>query len=110
MITSDPGPDPITVLRVHLPTDPPRLTSYYLCPRTLATRMVADAASSGGECVDLGPGALLLAQAANRKRAAYGKGPMVLVGVARGGKWLRWLPPAPREPVPGSPGAAASRN
>jgi hypothetical protein len=60
---------------------------------------------------DLGPGALLYTQAA--KPAEFhrdGHHYLVLVGVALGGKWTLWTPPAPREPVPGSRDETASRN
>jgi len=107
---SDDTPDPITVLRCHLADWPPGRAAYYLCPRSLAARLVHDADGSGDDLADLGPGALLLTQPAGRKRAEYGKGTMILVGVADGGRWLLWLPPAPVEPVPGSPGHTASRN
>jgi hypothetical protein len=105
--------DPITVLRVRLADDRRRLWSYYLCPRSLAARLAADAAESGDTVEDLGSGALpMITQAANRKRAEYGKGTMVLVGTVKGSssKWLRWYPPAPVEAVPGSAGQAGARN
>jgi hypothetical protein len=110
---NDPMPsdtaDPITVLRVHLAGQPPGQESFFMCRRSLATRLGADAAGLSADQVDdLGPGALLLAQAANR--GEWARGELVLIGVAEGSRWLRWLPPSPREPVPGSPGAAAQRN
>ena len=80
-------------------------------PVSLADRLSADAAKgSDDEVTNLGPEALLLTQAANRKRAEYGRGTMLLIGIAEGSKWVTWLPPAPVEPVPGSPGAIAARN
>ena len=110
--------DPITVLRMRQAADRPRVWSYYLCPRSLARKWAEDAARPGSEpgdqAEDLGPEALpMLTQSAQRERAAYsvdGTTLMVLIGVAKGGKWIKWLPPAPREPVPGSPGQAAARN
>ena len=112
------GPaDPITVLRVHKSGTPPGRARFWLCPRSIARRLAADTAASGtgDDVTDLGPGALLFAQAADRKRDAYHDGGqtfLVPVGVSTddGLKWRRWYPPAPIEPVPGSPGAAAARN
>lgn len=108
-MTSD-IPDPITVLRIHLADYPPGRAAFYLCPRSLAARLAADAHDSDDEVADLGPGALLLAQPAGRKRAEYGKGTMILVGVADGNQWALWMPPAPVEPVPGTPGHSAQSN
>ena len=115
---SDDTPDPITVLRMRQAADRPRVWTYYLTTRRLARKWAEDAARPGSEpgdqAEDLGPQALpMLTQSAQRQRAAYSAGGttlMVLIGVARGGKWLHWYPPAPVEPVPGSPGAAASAN
>jgi hypothetical protein len=104
-------PHPITVLRVHQASHPPGLDLYYLCPRKLATRLAADAQGSGDDVTDLGPGALMYAQAA--KPAEFhrdGHHYLVLVGVARDGRWVLWTPPAPVEPVPGSAGSRAARN
>ena len=53
---SDAAPDPITVLRVHLAGHPPGQMMFYLCPRSLAARLAANAAEvSGDEVTDLGP-------------------------------------------------------
>jgi hypothetical protein len=104
-------PDPITVVRVRAASDPPGRDRFYLAPRSLAARLAAGAEGSGDEVTDLGPGALLYTQAA--KPAGFhrdGHRFLVLVGVAEGGRWLLWTPPAPVEPVPGSPGATGSRN
>ena len=126
-MTSD-TPDPVTVIRITLKDDQPGREVYALCLRSLAARLAADASSapeakvvSGPEDTwralpgavdrveDCGPGALLLTQSADRARDQF-PGHLVLVGIARDGRWERWLPPAPAEPVPGSPGAAAQRN
>jgi hypothetical protein len=108
---SDDTPDPITVVRLKLASDPPARTRFYLAPRSLAARLAAGAEHSGDEVTDLGPGALLYTQAA--KPAEFHRGGqrfLVLVGIAEGSRWLLWLPPAPVEPVPGTPGATAARN
>ena len=56
----------------------------------------------------------MLTQSAQRQRAAYTSAEttfMVLVGTAKGNRWLHWMiATAPVEPVPGSPGQAATRN
>jgi len=104
-------PDPITVLRIRKADDPPGLARFYLCGSKLAYRLVVNAITSDDDVADLGPGALLYAQAA--KPAEFhrdGHHFMVLVGVAQDSTWLLWTPPAPMEPVPGSPGAAAQAN
>jgi hypothetical protein len=106
MITN--APDPVTVLRVSHAAHP-GAAAFFLCPRSLAARYAAEAAGDD-QVTDLGPGALLLAQAAQRERAAYGKGVVLLIGVAYRDRWLHWYPPAPVEPVPGSPGDTAQRN
>lgn len=102
-------PDPIHVVRT-IAADQPHLAAFWLMRWSLAARLVRDAASSGtgDQAADLGPRALMLAQAA--QRGEFGIGEMLLVGVASGGKWVRWCPPAPVEPVPGSPGERAQRN
>lgn len=102
-------PDPIHVVRT-IAADQPYLAAYWLMRWSLAARMIRDAADSGtgDQVADLGPGALMCAQAA--QRGDFGIGEMLLVGVAQGGKWVRWCPPVPVEPVPGSPGETASRN
>lgn len=100
-------PDPITVLRVRF-HDQPGVETYFLARWSLVARLRRDAEGSGDRLDDLGPDALLLAQAAQRGEWAAGE--LVRVGIAKGGKWLRWLPPAPVEPVPGSRQARARRN
>jgi hypothetical protein len=104
--------DLVTVLRIHLAADPPGLASFYLCDRKLAHRLVVNAAQHSDDDVrDLGPSALIYTQAA--KPAEFhrdGHHYMILVGIAQDAKWLRWCPPAPIEPVPGTAGAAAQRN
>ena len=106
-------PGPVTVLRVHKAGWPPQRAAYYLCPAALAARLVADAAAgSADQVADIGP-AFLLCQPAARHAAGFhldGMTLMVLVGVAEGNRWVRWAAPAPVEPVPGSPGAAAQAN
>jgi hypothetical protein len=110
---SDGTPDPITVLRVRMAGWPPGRAAFYLAPRPLAARLVADAgAISADEVADIGA-AFLLCQPAARHEAGFhleGMTLMVLVGVADGGRWVRWAAPAPVEPVPGTPGARAARN
>jgi hypothetical protein len=104
-------PDPITVVRVKPASDPPGRTRFYLAPRSLAARLAAGAEGTDDEVTDLGPGALLYTQAA--KSAEFyrdGYRFAVLVGVAEGDRWLLWTPPAPVEPVPGTPGHSAQRN
>lgn len=100
-------PDPIHVLRIVM-RDQPGRESYWLARWSLVARLARDAEGSGDTVTDLGPGALMLAQAA--QRGDFGMGELVLVGVARDGRWLAWCPPAPVEPVPGSRGEKASRN
>jgi hypothetical protein len=103
--------DSITVVRVYSAGDPPGRARFYLAPRSLAARLAAGAEHSGDEVTDLGPGALLYTQTA--KPAEFhrdGHRFLILVGVAEDGRWLLWTPPAPVEPVPGSPGATAARN
>jgi hypothetical protein len=100
--------DRIHVLRMRLHDSPPRVVTFALARWSLCARLVADAAGSGDEVDDLGEDALMLCQAANR--GEFGVGELLIVGIARGGRWLEWNPPAPREPVPGSPGAAAASN
>jgi hypothetical protein len=104
-------PDPVTVLRIHLSSDPPGLARFYLCPRSLAFRMVVNAITSDDDVADLGPGALIYTQAARPAEFHRdGQRFMVLVGIARDGRWLLWTPPSPAEPVPGSSGDVAQRN
>lgn len=102
-------PDPIHVIRT-IAADQPHLAAYWLARWSLAARLIRDADSSGtgDQVTDLGPRALMLAQAA--QHGEFGAGEMLLVGVASGGRWVRWCPPAPPEPVPGSPGERAQRN
>ncbi len=108
-MTLAPRPDPITVVRT-IPADQPHLAAFFLTRRSLAARLIRDAAAggSGDQVTDLGPRALMCAQAAQRGEFRIGE--MLLVGVAQGGRWLRWLPPVPVEPVPGSSTETASRN
>ena len=102
--------DPITVLRTREAGYPPGVAVYWLCPRSLAARLVADAERAGtGDVTDLGA-ALMLAQPAGRSRAEYGRGKMILVGIANGDTWALWCPPSPVEPVPGTAGHRAQRN
>ena len=102
-------PDPIHVIRTTA-ADRPALESYWLMRWSLAARLIRDADSSGtgDQVADLGPRALMLAQAA--QRGDFHVGEMILVGVAQAGRWLRWCPPVPAEPVPGSSDETASRN
>jgi hypothetical protein len=101
-------PDPIHVLRVRLHDDPPGVTRYYLARWSVIARLCRDAEGSGDQVTDLGADALLLCQAA--QRGEFGVGELLAIGVAKGNRWVRWLPPAPVEPVPGSPQARAQRN
>ena len=108
-MTSKPAPyrpDVIHVVRVRQHG----AELYALARRSLIARLVRDAAAAGGadEIADLGPDALMLCQAA--QRGEFGKGELLIIGIAKNGKWLQWNPPAPMEPVPGSPGATAARN
>ena len=91
------GADPITVLRVHLAGEPAGRVMFYLCRASVAARLAADAAASADEVTDLGPGALPLAQAANR---TFGRGTMVEAGVAEGGRWVTWNLAGPPPEVP----------
>lgn len=107
------GPeDPITVIKVHYAGDPPGLARFRLCRWSLAARLADDCRAGGrpgDTCEDLGPSALpMLCQAAQRGDFAMGE--QVPVGFALGDRWVRWFPPAPVEPVPGSPGATAAGN
>jgi hypothetical protein len=106
------GPeDPIHVLAIHTGDAPAGVWLYVLARWSLCARMVQDCADAGtgGDAVrDLGPDALMLCQAANR--GEFGVGEMLKIGVAKGNAWVAWYPPVPAEPVPGSPGATASRN
>ena len=92
---SDDTPDPMTVVKITLPEHPPSVALFCIGRRSTAARYAADA--EPGEVTDLGP-------------AALGRN-LIRVGVAQGDRWLMWfLPSYPAEPVPGSPGSAASRN
>jgi hypothetical protein len=100
--------DPIHVLACRL-HDQPGARLFALCRASLAARLAADAAAAGyDEAEDLGPDALLLCQAANR--GDWSPGDLLIIGIAQGNEWVRWNPPAPVEPVPGSPGATARNN
>ena len=101
-------PDKIHVLRVRKHDDPPFVVWYYLARWSVINRLVRDAKGSGDTVTDLGPDAVMLCQAA--QRGEFGMGELLLIGIAKDGKWLRWFPPAPVEPVPGSPGERAQRN
>jgi hypothetical protein len=108
----DPGPgrpDPIHVIRARR-HDQPGIAHFGMARWSLIARLVRDAEGSGDEVADLGPDALMLCQAA--QRGQWGPGEIAWVGIAdeRAGRWLRWNPPAPVEPVPGSPGEQAQRN
>ena len=102
-------PDPIHVVRT-IAADQPALAAYFLMRWSLTARLIrdADASGHGDQVTDLGPRALMLAGAA--QNGDFEIGEMLLVGVAQGGRWLRWCLPVPVEPVPGSPGETASRN
>ena len=100
-------PDKIHVLRVSL-HDQPGVDMYLLARWSVIARLCRDAEGSGDQVTDLGTDALLLCQAA--QRGQFGVGELLTIGIAKGGRWLRWLPPAPVEPVPGSPGAIAGKN
>lgn len=100
-------PDPIHVLRV-VPHNEPDAALYLLARWSLIARLRRDAEGSGDRVEDLGTDALLLAQAA--QRGEFGMGELLIIGLAKQGHWVRWEPPAPMEPVPGSPGATAARN
>ena len=93
-------PDPIHVLRVRLHDDLPGVTRYALARWSLIARLCRDAERSGDKVTDLGVDALLLC----------GVGELLWIGIAQGNKWVKWLPPAPVEPVPGSPQERAQRN
>lgn len=102
--------DPATFVRMSLAESPPGVWSYWLMRASLAARLAADAQGSADTVVDIGPGAFPhLGQAA--QRGEFGRGEMLLVGIAAGDAWVQWaIPTAPVEPVPGSPSDAASRN
>jgi hypothetical protein len=100
-------PDPIHVVRVRL-HDRPGAAWYGMARWSLIAGLRRDAEGSGDKLDDLGPDALLLAQAA--QRGEWMPGDLVEVGVALGDRWLRWNPPAPVEPVPGSPQERAQSN
>lgn len=99
--------DPAVILKVHRAADPPGRASYFLARKSMATRLARDAAGSGDEVTDIGQ-AFQLCQPASR--AEFTPGEMILIGVADHNEWVTWLPPAPREPVPHSPGHTASQN
>ncbi len=94
-------PDPIHVLKIRMHDDPPGVARYHLARWLLIARLVRDAEGSGDAVEDLGKDAMRICKAA--QRGEFGIGEMVTVGVALGDRWLRWLPPWPVEPVPGSP-------
>jgi hypothetical protein len=110
-LPEQPGPDradPVHVLRVAL-RDQPGIEVYYLARWSLIARLRRAAEGSGDELADLGPDAMLIAQAA--QRGEFGMGEYLRIGVAADGRWLRWEPPFwPVEPVPGSLGEQAQRN
>lgn len=101
-------PDPIHVLRVRRHDERPFVAEYWLARWSVIARLCRDAEGSGDKVTDLGRDALMLCQAA--QRGEFGMGELLLVGIALGWKWLRWFPPAPVEPVPGSPEERAGRN
>ena len=91
----------------------PAWPRFRLCRWSFMAARLADDCRAGGRpgdtCEDLGPSALpMLCQAAQRGDFAMGE--QVPVGFALGDRWVRWFPPAPVEPVPGSPGATAAGN
>lgn len=100
-------PDPIHVARVRL-HDKPGADMYLLARWSLLARLRRDAEGSGDTLDDLGPRALKICQAAQNGDWAIGE--LAQVGIAADGRWLTWLPPAPVEPVPGSPGERAASN
>ena len=106
------GPeDPITVIKVHYAGDPPGLARFRLCRWSLAARLADDCRTGGrpgDTCEDLGPSALPDACLAARGDFAMGEQSRSASPWATGG--LGGSPPAPVEPVPGSPGATAAGN
>ncbi len=100
-------PDPIHVVRVVMHNEPDAAL-YLLARWSLIARLRRDAEASGDRVEDLGTDALLLAQAA--QRGEFGMGELLIIGLVKQGHWVRWEPPAPMEPVPGSPDARAQRN
>ena len=100
--------DPVPVLRVRLGGGL-AAEGFYLARWSLIARLRRAAEGSGDELADLGPDAMLIAQAA--QRGEFGMGEYLRIGVAADGRWLRWEPPFwPVEPVPGSLGEQAQRN
>ncbi len=105
-----PAPDPVHVIRTRLP-EQPGTDLYSFCRWSTARRLVRDAADAGqaGEVTDLGPDAMRCAQAFDASTLDEGR--LILhVGIARHGKWIRWMLPVPPEPVPGSREWGAGRN
>jgi hypothetical protein len=100
-------PDKITVMRVRLHGQR-GVEAFYLARWSLVARLCRDAEGSGDELEDLGPDALLIARAA--QRGEWMPGELAEVGIAKDGRWVRWNPPSPVEPVPGSAGEQAQRN
>jgi hypothetical protein len=126
-------PDMVTVARFRAVAlgaqdRAPDLAVYVLALRSTVARLAAGWEDDGagpqaitsllgrelhvvlGPPEDIGPGALLLCQAADRKRDEFRTVLWAVVGVAQGGRWLAWFPPAPTEPVPGSLAARAAGN
>jgi hypothetical protein len=93
-------PDPVHVLRVRLAAQP-GTEVYGLARWSLVARLRRDAEIAGDQLADLGPDAMLIARAA--QRGEWSPGDLAIIGIAHGGRWLRWDLPGWPEPVPGAP-------
>jgi hypothetical protein len=101
--------DHVTVVRVRQPGHD-GADLYALARWSLAARLVRDAKDAGrrGEVADLGPRALDVCNSISVEDIAPGV--IRHVGIARDGQWIKWFPPCPPEPVPGSPEQQGGRN
>jgi hypothetical protein len=108
------GHAPLDVFALALRSTVARLAAEWenggAAPQAITSPLGRDLHVVLGQPEDIGPGSLLLCQSADRKRDEFRTVLWAVIGVAQGGKWLAWFPPAPVEPVPGTLGAAARQN
>ena len=94
-------PDPIHVLKIRLHDDPPGVARYHLARWSLIAHLVRDAEGSGDKARRSRQGCDADLPGRPARRVRHGR---AAAGRRRAGdRWLRWLPPWPVEPVPGSP-------
>lgn len=99
----DSSDDRINILRVHMADHPPGVSAYIACRWSLAARLVSDQRESAefGADMVVNLGEALPVIAAEARPETWAAGDFVICGVAKGGRWLRWmLPGPPPEPPP----------